>query len=74
MSKIIDSIWGNSFDGTLCGIAIVENNIGKRRAFFGSKEHPTTESNDAEYIAKCGNELTINELMRIIAILEKKDE
>lgn len=74
MNKIIDSIWGNSFDGTLCGIVIVENDIGRRRAFLGSKEHPTTESNDAEYIAKCGNELTTNELMRLAAILEKKDE
>lgn len=74
MSRIIDSIWGNSFDGTLCGIVIVENDMGKRRAFFGSKNHPTTENNDAEYIAKCGNELTVGELIRLAAILEKKDE
>lgn len=70
MNRVIDSIWGNSFDGTLCGIVIVENDMGKRRAFFGSKEHPTTENGDAEYIAKCGNELTASGLMRLVAILE----
>lgn len=74
MNRVIDSIWGNSFDGTLCGIVIVENDMGKRRAFFGSKEHSTTEDDDAEHIARCGNELTANGLMRLVAILEKKDE
>lgn len=73
MKKVVDSIWGNSFDNTLCGIVIIENDAGKRRAFFGSKECPTTEKKDAEHIAKCGNELTAGELIRLATMLEKKD-
>lgn len=74
MYQIIDTIWGNSFDGSLCGIVIVENDMGERSAFIGSKRHVSSELGDAEYIARWGNKLTVSELMRLVSILEKKDE
>lgn len=74
MKKIIDSIWGNSLDGSLSGIVIVEDDIGKRRAFLGSKQDATTEEVDAEYIAGWGNELRVDDLMRLMTLLEKRDD
>lgn len=73
MKKIINSIWGNSFDGSLSGIVIVEDDMGKRRAFLGSKHDATTEEVDAKYIAEWGNEMRVDDLLRLIELLEEAE-
>lgn len=70
-SKIIHSIWGNSIDKSVAAIVICRNDVGKLRAFFGSREQSSNyEEQDARYIADWGNELTVAKLKEIIEELE----
>lgn len=60
-SKIM--IWGNSLDGSISGIIGVKDyTTGRKRLFLGSRREWTTETDDAKYIAKLGNEITLEQL------------
>lgn len=68
--EILHSVWGNAFDQSICGIVVVKNDVGRVRAFLGSKERVTTEVVDANHIARCGNELTVETLEEIIKLVK----
>ncbi len=68
--EILKSIWGNAFDQSICGIVVVKNDVGRVRAFLGSKDRYSTETVDENHIAKCGNELTVGTLEGIIELLK----
>lgn len=62
MSNIVMA-WGNSLDGSISGIIGVRDyTTGKKRLFLGSRREWTTEDDDAKYIAKRGNEITLEQL------------
>lgn len=71
--EILKSIWGNAFDQSVCGIVVARNNVGRVRAFLGSKDHYSTENVDENHIARCGNELTVETLEEIIKLLKKEN-
>lgn len=68
--KAVSTIWGGAIDESICGITIVIDATGKKRAFLGSSRRYSSDESDAEIIARYGNELTVETLEHLIKILK----